>query len=240
MRRSVRRAGVIATMACGMALGSVVPAFAKGEVISVHVTASVTGPGLATPVVIRWGGDCPFPEYCGSNGGATGLDGFSFLNSTGVLGRATTGPGPARTLLGPKYEITYRVVSRGVVMTAHEDLYPFGPGTSQYDPQRPWLYALPGQRLFTGMLPGGWIMAPTSLVSILRDHGFHVPAPPPTGFPTAPQPQTVAKAPSPRPDGPAPWALGLGALALGGMVVAGAIVGRGRSAKRAMRPAATR
>jgi hypothetical protein len=103
------------------------------------------------------------------------------------------------------------------------------------------VYAQPGQRLFTGMLPGGWIMAPTSLVSILRDHGFDVPAPPPVGFPTAPQaaPQAAAKAPAPQPAGPAPWALVLGVVALTAMVVAGAIVGRGRSAKRAMRPAAT-
>ena len=88
------------------------------------------------------------------------------------------------------------------------------------------------------MLPGGWILAPTSLVSILRDHGFDVPAPPPKGFATAPD--VAAHAPAPQPDGPAPWALGLGALALAGMVVAAAIVGRGRFAKRAMRPAATR
>jgi hypothetical protein len=227
-----------------MALASVVPAFAKGEVISVRVTASVTGPDLAAPVVLRWGGNCPFPEFCGSNGNTSGLDGVSFLTSTGVLGRAITGPGPASlAVLGPKYEITYRAVSRGVVMTAHQDLYPFGPGTSQYDPQRPWVYAQPGQRLFTAMLQGGWIMAPTSLVSILRDHGFDVPAPPPSSWATAPAVAAPANAnpnaPAPQPDGPAPWALALGAFALAGMVVAGAIVGRGRSAKRAMRPAAT-
>jgi hypothetical protein len=238
MRSRVRRVGMVAVVACAAALGAAVPAFAKGEVIPVRVTASVTGPGLAAPVVVRWGGDCPFPEYCGSNNSRKGLDGFSFLNSTGVLGRTSAGPGPAQGLLGPKYEITYRVVSQGVVRTGHQDLYPFGPGTSQYDPQRPWLYARPGQRLFTGMLPGGWIMAPTSLVSILRDHGFDVPAPPPAGFPTAPE--AAAKAPAPQPDGgPAPWALGLGAFALAAVVVAGAVVGRGRSGKRAMRPAAT-
>ena len=236
MRRSMQRVGTIVAVACAAAFATALPAFAKGELIPVHVTASVTGPGLAAPVVIRWGGDCPFPEYCGSTGTTKGLDGFSFLNSTGVLGRAIAGPGPAQALLGPKYEITYRVVSRGVVMTAHQDLYPFGPGTSQYDPQRPWLYAQPGQRLFTGMLPGGWILAPTSLVSILRDHGFDVPAPSPAGFAAAPD--VAAHAPSR--DGPAPWALGLGALALAGMVVAGALVGRGRSARREIRPAATR
>ena len=237
MGRSVQRAGVIVTMACGLALASVVPAFAKGEVIRVHVAASVTGPELAAPIVLRWAGTCPFPEFCGSNGNPGSLDGLSFLNSAGVLGRAITGPGPARATLGPKYEITYRVVSRGVVMTAHQDLYPFGPGTSQYDPQRPWLYAQPGQRLFTGMLPGGWIMAPTSLVSILRDHGFDVPAPPPSSWATAPA--VAAHSAAPQPEGPAPWALALGALALVGMVVAGAAVGRGRQTKRAMRPAAT-
>jgi hypothetical protein len=222
-----------------MALASVVPAFAKGEVMQVRVTVSVDGPELAAPVVLRWGGRCPFPEFCGST--EKGLDGFSFLNSAGVLGRAIVAPGPAsQAALGPKYEITYRVVSHGVVMTAHQDLYPFGPGTSPYDPQRPWLYAEPGQRLFTGMLPGGWIMAPTSLVSILRDHGFDVPATPPAGFPTGPTTaEQPAPAPVPEPDGPATWAIVLGALALAGMVVAGAVVGRGRSTKRAMRPAAT-
>jgi hypothetical protein len=240
MRRSVRRAGAIVTLACGMALASVVPALAKGEVIPVHVTASVTGPELAAPVVLRWSGNCPFPEFCGSSGNGKSLDGFSFLNSAGVLGRVITGPHPAAATLGPKYEITYRVVSRGVVMTAHQDLYPFGPGTSPFDPQRPWLYAEPGQRLFTGMLPGGWIMAPTSMVSILRDHGFDVPATPPTGFPTGPATaEKHAPAPATQPAGPATWALVLGAVALVGMVVAGAIIGRGRSPKRSMRPAAT-
>jgi hypothetical protein len=240
MRRSGRRTMVVVTMACGMALASVVPAFAKGEVIPVHVRVSVTGPELAAPVVLRWAGNCPFPEFCGSSGNGKSLDGFSFLNSAGVLGSAIKGPGPALATLGPKYEVTYRVVSRGVVMTAHQDLYPFGPGTSQYDPQRPWLYAQPGQRLFTGMLPGGWTMAPTSLVSILRDHGFDVPATPAAGFPTGPTTAAQpAPAPAPQPDGPAAWALVLGALALAGMVVAGAIIGRGRSSKREVRPAAT-
>jgi hypothetical protein len=238
MRWSVRRAGVIATMACGMALASAVPAFAKGPAIEVHVAASVTGPGLAAPVMLRWGGNCPFPEFCGSSGSTKGLDGYSFLNSAGVFGHAITVPGPASAaVLGPKYEITYRAVSGAVIMAAHQDLYPFGPGTSKDDPQRAWLYAQPGQRLFTAILQGGWIMAPTSLVSILRDHGFDVPAPPPSTYAAAPA--AAANAPAPQPDGPAPWALGLGAFALAGMVVAGAIVGRGRSAKRAMRPAAT-
>jgi len=238
MRRTMLRTGLIVAAAGVAAFAAALPAFAKGEVINVHVTASVTGPGLTAPVVIRWGGQCPFPEYCGSgNDTSKGLDGFSFLNSAGVLGRATPGPGPSRSVLGPRYEIAYRAVSRGVVMTAHQDLYPFGPGTSQYDPQRPWLYALPGQRLFTGMVPGGWIMAPTSLVSILRDHGFDVPAPPPAGFPTAPE--AAVQAPAAQQDGPVPWTLALGAAVLAAMVVAGAVVGRGRTQKRSIRPAAT-
>ena len=96
---------------------------------------------------------------------------------------------------------------------------------------------VPGQRLFTGMLPGGWILAPTSLVSILRDHGFDVPAPSPAGLPTAPA--SAQKATAPQPGGPAPLALALGALALAAMVVGAGVMGRGRSQKRAMRPAAT-
>jgi hypothetical protein len=239
MPRAVRRIGVLVVVAAGMALVTAIPASAKGEgTLPVHVTTSVSGPGLATPVIIKWRGNCPFPEYCGLDGSRNQLDGYAFLNGTGILGRPITGPGPDPAVLGPKYEITYRVVSRGVVMTAHQDLYPFGPGSSEYDRQRPWIYTLPGQRLFTTVVQGGWIMAPSSLTSILRDHGFTVPAPPATAWATAPE--AAANAPAaPRPGGPEPWALGLGALALAAMVAVGAAVGRARSGRRGVRPAVT-
>jgi hypothetical protein len=240
MLRAVRRIGVLFVVAAGMALVSAIPASAKGEhTLPIRITTSVSGPGLATPVIIKWGGDCPFPEYCGLDGqNVNKLDGYSFLNGAGILGRAITGPGPDAAALGPRYEITYRAVSRGVVMTAHQDLYPFGPGSSEYDRQRPWIYTLPGQRLFTTVVPGGWIMAPSSLMSILRDHGFSVPAPPATAWATAPE--AAANAPAaPRPGGPQPWALALGALALAAMVAVGAAVGRARSGRRGVRPAVT-
>src|SRR5438132_4065841 len=177
MGRAIRRAGITIVAACATALAMALPASAKGPVIPIHVTTSVSGPGISAPIVLHWGGDCPFPEFCGSTGNQ--LDAYSFLDSAGILGRSPGGTGPPVAQLGPKYEITYRAVSRGVVMQAHQDLYPFGPGTSEYDPQRPWIYTLPGQRLFTMVVPGGWIQAPTSLISILRDHGFSVPAPSP-------------------------------------------------------------
>jgi hypothetical protein len=237
MRGTVRRVGALVAIVGTVALLTALPASAKGEVIPVRVTVSVTGPGIASPIVLHWGGRCPFPEYCGPAGHLRQLDGYAFLNGTGVVGRPITGPGPGTSRLGPKYEVTYRAVSRGVVMTAHQDLYLFGPGTSQSDPQRPWVYTLPGQRLFTTVVPGGWIMAPSSLVSILRDHGFTVPAPTATSWATAPSAAAVS---TPRPDGPAPWALVLGAVALAAMVGAGAAVGRGRPGRRGMRPAVTR
>jgi hypothetical protein len=242
MLRAVRRIGVLFVVAAGMATVTALPASAKEGTRPVHITASVSGPGLATPVIIRWGGDCPFPEYCGLDGTQNGnqLDTYSFLNGTGILGRPITGPGPDAAVLGPKYEITYRAVSRGVVMTAHQDLYPFGPGSSEYDRQRPWIYTLPGQRLFTTVVPGGWIMAPSSLMSILRDHGFSVPAPPATAWATAPEAAANAPAVAPQqPGGPEPWALALGALALAAMVAVGAAVGRARSGRRGVRPAVT-
>ena len=237
MLTAVRRVGILIVVAGVVASLSVLPASAKEGVIPVHITVSVSGPGLAAPVLLRWGGNCPFPEYCGSSGNQ--LDGYSFLNSAGILGRGVTGPAPAAAELGPKYQITYRAVSHGVVMTAHQDLYPFGPGTSELDPQRPWLYTLPGQRLFTTVVPGGWILAPTSLVSILRDHGFTVPAPPPTSWAVAPAAATATVPSDPR-GGPAPWALALGALALAAMVAGGAALGRARAGRRGIRPAVTR
>jgi hypothetical protein len=237
MLRAVRRIGVLLVATGTVALLTVLPAAAKEGVIPVHITVSVSGPGLAAPVTLRWGGNCPFPEYCGSGGNQ--LDGYSFLNSAGILGRAITGPPPAAADLGPKYQVTYRAVSRGVVMTAHQDLYPFGPGTSEVDPQRAWIHTLPGQRLFTTVVQGGWILAPTSLMSILRDHGFTVPAPPPTSWATAPA-ATAATVPSDPRDGPAPWAVALGVIALAGMVAAGAAFGRARAGRRGIRPAVTR
>ena len=45
MRRSMRRVGTIVAVACAAACATALPAFAKGEAIPVHVTASVTGPG---------------------------------------------------------------------------------------------------------------------------------------------------------------------------------------------------
>jgi hypothetical protein len=228
MLRAVRRSGILFVVAGMVALFTALPASAKGgDLIHVHVTVSVSGPGQAAPVVLRWHGDCPFPEYCGPTGNNQ-LDAYSFLNGAGILGRPVTGPAPAAAALGPKYEITYRAVNRGVVMTAHQDLYPFGPGTSQYDPQRPWLYTLPGQRLFTTVVPGGWLLAPTSLV----------PAPPATSWATAPK--TAATVARSDPGGPAPWALALGALALAGMVAVGAAGGRSRVGRRGVRPAVTR
>src|SRR5438132_6827960 len=207
MGRAIRRAGITIVAACATALAMALPASAKGPVIPIRVTTSVSGPGISAPIVLHWGGDCPFPEFCGSTGNQ--LDAYSFLDSAGILGRSPGGTGPPVAQLGPKYEITYRAVSRGVVMQAHQDLYPFGPGTSEYDPQRPWIYTLPGQRLFTMVVPGGWIQAPTSLISILRDHGFTVPAPPATSYATAP-PAAPIPVDAP-PGGPPPSELARGA-----------------------------
>jgi hypothetical protein len=237
MSTTARRAAVLLVVTAAMALATALPAAAKGPPIGIRVTVTVTGPGQAAAVVLHWGGRCSFPEFCGSSGNRNQLDGYAFLNGTGVMGRAIEGPAPPLEQLGPKYVITYRAVSRGVVMTAHQDLYPFGPGTSEYDPQRPWLYAPPGQHLFSGHVPGGWLLAPTSLVSILRDHGFSVPAPPPTAWAAAPAAAT--EEPSPGPGGPAPWALALGALALAAMVAVGAALGRARSARRSPDPTVT-
>jgi hypothetical protein len=236
MLGAVRRITVLLMVAAAVALVTAPPASAKGPAIPVRITVSVSGPGIPAPIVLHWRGDCPFSEFCGSDGNQ--LDEYSFLSSAGILGRSREDSAPSAAQLGPKYEITYRAVSRGVVMAAHQDLYPFGPGTSEYDPQRPWIYTLPGQRLFTTVVPGGWIQAPTSLISILRDHGFTVPAPPATSYATAPAAAAIAA--DARPGGPAPWALALGALALAGMVAFGAVQGRRRASRRSLGSAPAR
>ena len=82
------------------------------------------------------------------------------------------------------------------------------------------------------------MLAPTNLVSILRDHGFTVPAPPATSWATAPA--AAANVARSEPGGPAPWALALGVIALAAMVAVGAAVGRSRAGRRGVRPAVTR
>src|SRR5438034_1186252 len=73
MPGAVRRMTVPLVVAAAVALVTALPAFAKGEdTRPVRITASVTGPGLAVPVVITWRGDCPFPEYCGLDVGRSG------------------------------------------------------------------------------------------------------------------------------------------------------------------------
>ena len=93
-------------------------------------------------------------------------------------------------------------------------------------------HTLSGQRLFTTVIPGGWIQAPTSLISILRDHGFSVPAPSPGASTTARA--AIGQTANGRTGGPAPWALALGAIALASMVAAGPVQGRRRAVRRSM------
>src|SRR6266700_767725 len=110
MRRAIRRAGITIVVACATVLAMALPASAKGEVIAVRITTSVSGPGISAPIVLHWGGDCRFPELCGST--ANQLDAYSFLNSAGILGFPQDGLDAPAAQLGPKYEITYRRVSR--------------------------------------------------------------------------------------------------------------------------------
>jgi len=195
----------------------------EGPAIPVRITVTVTG-GAGRAGRLRWGGTA-VPEFCGSNGHTSGLDGVSFLSSTGSLAGRSRVPVPRRGLAGPKYEITYRAVSRGVVMTAHQDLYPFGPGRRSttrsamgYTLRRP--AAVHHRR-------AGWL-----------DHGadqpgvdpprprFTVPAPPATAWATAPE--AAANAPA------SPTTAGAPSVGAGrGRTGAGGHGGRGRGGGRA-------
>ena len=62
MGRAIRRAGITIVAACATALAMALPASAKGPVIPIRMTTSVSGPGISAPIMLHWGGDCPFPE----------------------------------------------------------------------------------------------------------------------------------------------------------------------------------
>lgn len=202
----MRRAMVVTTgVLAAMALA--LPAHAKFA-----GTAYVSGPGIPE-------GSGGTSE--GEGGGTIRVDG-SHRADYRVLSPLAS---PTRSLtsrpsgdLGPRYEARLVItVPQGQPDVIHH-LYPFAEAG-------PVLYTLPDQEfivLATGDASGGWSRAPAKLMRELRDRGLPT-TPPPPG-----QPADGAGTAAPSALDPTVWGLVL----LGGLLVAGALVGRRRAVAR--------
>jgi hypothetical protein len=179
------RALVVAATAGLLVLVSAGPAMAKGA-----DRATISGPGLASPIVVGAGDD-------GSGGGGSGDGGSGEPGSGGSLatladgsglflamfgadgGRRLTEPQPAGPL-GPRYELTYRVPdgSPGPA-TVTQDLYPAAAGG-------PVTFTRAGQQVFGSTTAGGWYRAPASFAALLGKLGVPGVTAPTTAPTTAP------------------------------------------------------
>jgi LPXTG-motif cell wall-anchored protein len=142
----MRRTLLLATVAAALLLAAPGPALAKGE----NGTVTITGPGLAGPIVLRHD------------------DSVLWFDEGGTF--ETKWPGPViggsvrpNAHLGLRFDVIARFGPEcpGVV---HQVLYP-------YAPEGPQIRTIPGQHI-CGPLPGGYWPAPQSILDMLVAHGL--------------------------------------------------------------------
>ena len=188
----LRRLTTVTALAAGLSIAAVMtlatPAFAKGP-----SQVSITGPGLARPVVVSGDGEPGQQGRLASLALQTGL--FTVMFGAGA---SIGGPAPARlhtpppqASLGPRYTLVYTVP--GVTPRpgqqfgrVRQDLYPRAAGG-------PLIYTPPGQQGFGGPLTvSGWLRGRPQLTRTLAQAGV-----PPAAGPQAAQPTRRAAAAHP-------------------------------------------
>jgi hypothetical protein len=146
---------VIAAGAAAM-LAVPAPAWAKGP-----SQATVAGPGLAAPVVVRGDGEPGTGGRLADLADGTGLFAAMFGQTPDPMRSA-----PPTRDLGPRYIVTYLLPGGTRVATIEQELYPFAA-------QGPVTYLAPGQSFFdTERTRGGWYRAAPALLHTLRDLGL--------------------------------------------------------------------
>jgi hypothetical protein len=133
-------------------LATASPALAKGP-----DQATISGPGLARPIVLDGNGEPGSGEHLGMLSDGSGL----FLAMFGPSGgQALTSEAPGGAL-GPKYELAYRVPGgEPTPATVRQDLYPRAAGG-------PVTYTRAGQPSFGSATSGGWYRAPDGFAQLL-------------------------------------------------------------------------
>jgi hypothetical protein len=164
-----RRLIVVTTLAAGLSVAAIplaTPALAKGP-----SQASITGPGLAHPIVVSGNGEPGMQAMLAVLAGQTGLYTAMFGAGVGVPDQPTPlRTSPPQASLGPKYTVTYTVP--GVNPQPGEQygrirqyLYPDAIGG-------PVISTPPGQGGFGGPLQvTGWLRANRQLTRTLAQLG---------------------------------------------------------------------
>jgi hypothetical protein len=222
MRRVVTTVLVLGT-SLAIAGATAGAAQAKGEFVGpITARASITGPGLQAPIVLRWRGDCGLVYGC-SDLAQMDHDLIQVAMDTGVTGSlpsyARGFAAPASDRLGPGYGLRFEVVQDGHREVVMQWLYP-------YAPDHVWVYTGPGQSVLGKPLVPGWLPAPASMRTLLASFGL--PAAPASVAARSDDAKAVAAASGP---GPArPWAVAALVAGLALVVVAGSLLGRPRQA----------
>jgi hypothetical protein len=177
------RAVTVVAAAVGMVvLGAAGPAFAKGA-----DQVTITGPGLARPIVLGGDGEPGSGETLGTLSNGSGL----FVVMFGPMdGRQLSSDPPAGSL-GPRYELAFRVPGGSPTPDiVRQDLYPSAPGG-------PVTYTPGGQPSFGGRTAGGWYRSDDGFARLVASIGVPGALPvaldSPTTRPTAAQPEVTAR-----------------------------------------------
>jgi len=171
------RAIVVTVAALLLVLVTGAPAQAKGA-----DRVTITGPGLAHPIVVGGDGEPGSGGDLGQFSEGSGMF-VAVLGTDSEQGLSTEPPaGP----LGPKYDLAYGFP--GVVeQVVHQDLYPSAPGG-------PVTYTAAGQSSVFGSTRGGWYQSSVEFARLLVKLG--VPGVTVLGqAPASPPATTVAAAP---------------------------------------------
>jgi hypothetical protein len=150
-----RRALVVMATVGVVVFGWASPAMAKGP-----DQATITGPGLAEPIVVAGYGEPGSRDGLGELADGSGLFLVMFEPSNPrLVSEAPEGS------LGPKFEISFRVPDATETgSTVRQDLYPQASGG-------PVTYTEAGQAVFGVTTQGGWYRAPASFATLLERLG---------------------------------------------------------------------
>jgi hypothetical protein len=154
----IRRIGVVAAVTGLVVLTTAGPAAAKGA-----DQATITGPGISTPIVVGGVGEPGSGERLGQLGDASGLFVAMFgPASNGAMALSGTAPTGA---LGPRYELKYRVPGGNPGPdTLKQDAYPLAAGG-------PVTFTAAGQPVLGTKTTGGWYRAPDTFRPLLTSLG---------------------------------------------------------------------
>lgn len=169
----------IAATAVGLvaALPGAGPAWAKGA-----DQVTISGPGLAKPIVLTGMGEPGSGEVLGRLSEGAGL--FVVMFGPDPSREEYLGAQPAG-VLGPKYELAFRVPGGGPTPDiVRQDLYPFAAGG-------PVTNTRAGQTAMGGTTHGGWFKSPSGFAALLGSVGVPVTSPPAAGRQAAAPPAQV-------------------------------------------------